>query len=167
MGEMKICCNCKILKPTAEFSSIVDNRLKNIPRLRSRCKVCFNLQARGYYKQDPERIKLNAKNYYWKNPEKLRMRTKKFREENKEAYAIWKKSWDKKYRATHKEECTERDRKYRKKNQSDLSDGYIKKLLTDRSKIKFHQIPKELVGAKRFNFLIKKHLEINNGKKCS
>lgn len=72
---MKLCCRCKIEKPTSEFSLSKRNK----SGLRSECKNCQKL----VYQQKSEYYKEKRKERYSINSEKELIRNKKYYQNNK------------------------------------------------------------------------------------
>ena len=93
------------------------------------------------------------KKYQKDNEERIKIYKKKYREDNKDKFNIYSKKYHKKNR----DKINRNVRKHWIKGIKELSDSYIKHLLTKHSNILTHaDIPKELIEAKRLEVQIKR-----------
>src|SRR5689334_3328381 len=73
--KMKLCKDCSVLKPIAEF-----------PKKECVCKKCKTERTRKWRANNPERYLANKRKWsrenYAKNPEKTKERLQKWRDEN-------------------------------------------------------------------------------------
>jgi hypothetical protein len=114
-----------------------------------KCKQC----KAGFYRQ-----------HYLKNKEEILKKTTEWRLKNPERKRELNRLWSKKQRALHPGEATERKRIYDKLNPEkhktrrlrwarkqieEIGDKYIKDLLTRGDRLKWHEIPNELVDLKK------------------
>ena len=104
-----------------------------------------------YRKKHPERMAAYEIKHYKENKKKIDEYQKKYREENKDNA--------KKYRETHKDEICNTSRKSWKKGYDELSDSYIKKILTSLSVLTAKDIPQELIELKRLEIKLKRGLK--------
>lgn len=112
-----------------------------------RCKFC---------------MKDTHKKLYAKNKEKINERNKLYREKNKEKVKEMRLEY---YHATKELDLKnkrKRDKKFNQKQRDDLSDRYIKSLLTKHNKFKSKDLTPFLIESKR-NDLIDKRQKRNKG----
>jgi transposase-like protein len=113
---------------------------------RFRCKQCMKGLHRAYYE---------------KNKDKLLRKTKQYREENKELVKKWKRNDQIINREKYRPRKRERDKKANRHAVKNLTDTYIKHLLTKKSDIKYKDIPQPLIDLKRTVMKIKRLIKRN------
>lgn len=107
------------------------------------CGICKKQQdKKSYEKHKDRKIKCNLE-YTRKNKEIINIMRKRTREKNKEKLKV--------------------DRKEKNKKQCEqLTDNYVRKLLSRFSSLKYKDIPDELVQLKRYTIAIKRHVKEND-----
>lgn len=156
----------------------------------SRCRLCDRERKAVYRSKNQEKITRKIKEYYYRNPEKLTLKHKNSYSNNKEDIKKRKRDY---YERLSKEEKRKRAIKYRenniervnkysrdwyhkkgkhkysaiaKINIDTLDDSYVKQLIRQYTSIRSHEIPKELIEAKKIYLKLKRKLkEIKNGNK--
>ena len=101
--------------------------------------------------KDPEKRKEYKRKYDLANKEKIAKRNKESRLNNKEKFAKRQKEWA----INNKEQLI----LYRMNEKNNLSDTYVKRLITARSPLRFRDIPQDLVALKRTEIQMKKHIQ--------
>ena len=114
------------------------------------------IKWKEWYQENKEKINERNKKYYWENKEKEKERKKKYYEANKEKLLEQRKK--------HRKENIEKYREYQKEGIKDLSDNYVKGLLTDRTNLTYKDIPQELIEAKRELIKINRFIKRENQK---
>jgi hypothetical protein len=94
--------------------------------------------------------------HYEKNKDKLLRKTKQYREENKELVKEWKRNDQERNREKYRPRKRERDKKANKYAVKNLTDPYIKHLLSKNSEMKYTDIPEQLIELKRTLIKIKR-----------
>lgn len=95
------------------------------------------------------------KENYKKNKEKVLKKCKLYREENKELVLQWKRDYSKKHKERDRSKKQSRDKKRRINMVKNLTDEYMKHLISKRSAIKFNDIPQSLIALKRSLLIVK------------
>lgn len=121
------------------------------------CKICTNLRNKKYRLNNKEKINEIRKKYRERCPEI----EKKYREKYREKIKVLAK----KYRSKN----TEKLKLIRIQQVKNLDDHYIKGLYASNSKIKYKNVPEELIEVKRIHLkLVRKLKELKNGNnQCS
>jgi len=142
---MNICTCCKKNKKLSDFGK--DKRY-NKPQ--TQCKKCLVIKRKKYYKDNP----LKANERLEKRKEysiKIRKIMKYKRLNNK---TIFEKR-DKAYYEKNKEKTKRRSQK----DSENLTDKYIKKLITKITKLKCDEITPELIELKRVQIQLKREIK--------
>jgi hypothetical protein len=160
----KVCTKCGQEKPRSLFYS----HPMGADGLRSRCKSCCRAECKkwddahpekrreyslSYHHQNPEKCKKKMRDRYWQDPQKARERVKEWAIQNPEIVRAARA----KYNAENGEKISER----RKKAVAELSDAYVKHVLTLRSDLTPSDIPQDLVELKRIHLKLKRTLKDN------
>ena len=135
--------NCKVHGLLSEKDIKIVNKKYLI------CKLCKKETNKKWAKKNPERVKCHTKKWQKKNPEKIRNNMKKWERNNPEIV----KDRNKKYKEKHREVLKS---KY-KETIIKLPDWYVARNLT--KLLKYKEIPKELIEAKRLLMKIKRKLK--------
>lgn len=98
------------------------------------------------------------KNNYNKNKNELYEKIKKYKQENKDLVRKWKRDFFVKNREKYLPSKRLRDRERHKKGVKDLTDDYLKHLISKRSSIKYSDIPKSLIELKRCLLMTKRKI---------
>lgn len=124
-----------------------------------KCKQCMKEMHKRNYELNKLKINLKAKNYRAKNPEKVRSiklasRRKKQDIENEKSRARWEK-WEKE----NPGKVREMNARVKKSGRAELTDSYVKQGIVKRTGLKHHEIPQELVDAKRAIMMLKRQVK--------
>lgn len=103
---------------------------------------------------------IHAANYK-KNKDKILCKTKEYREKNQEMVKQWKREFFYKNRERDRGKKRERDKRHHKNMIENLTDSYMKHLISKRSNIKYNDIPLTLIELKRTLLLSKKAIARN------
>ena len=140
-------------------------------------RVLYDLVGGIMPYKDPEKRKEYKRKYDLANKEKIAKRNKESRLNNKEKFAERKRKWRlnnkekiKEYELKNKEKIAKRQKEwainnkeqlilYRMNEKNNLSDTYVKRLITARSPLRFRDIPQDLVALKRTEIQMKKHIQ--------
>lgn len=104
---MKMCCECKIIKPLVDFSK--NKNLKD--GVNNRCKICCSERNKTRYQNKKDIIKQQTNTYYHNNKEIISLKSKEkpsYHKVNPEYYI--------EYRKNNKEKINEYYKKWRKDN---------------------------------------------------
>ena len=138
-------------------------------------KAEVSIKNRKWAQENKEKVNRASKKRYWKNPDKMRAQGRAWRLKNKdklkeqrdsrslekkEEIKEWHKKYYiknrfsqmakmKKYYCENRDEILQKERIINKKRTEELTDTYIKGLLTKDSILSFKDIPQWLVEAKR------------------
>jgi len=162
----RICKKCGEEKDIEEFyksKSWYRRECKRCVYIRGRKRVLKNIEKEATYQQNYRRknkdhLSEYAKRYYQKNKERINKKNKRYAQTNKKKIAIYLKEYRKnnrdKYRASgEKYRMKPKNKKARsqkaKRYALNLTDGYIKNNLTQRSGIRPECITPQLIEAKR------------------
>lgn len=148
--------------------------LKNgeIRRKRQREYYLNNLEEMKVYAKQQrikhkERIRKYKKEYHVKHREEILNKHKEYRLKNKEKISKARRKWyednkeiklarDKKYVEKNRVAHNRREKQQKKGYRETLHDLYIKSLIVGKSDLKYSDIPKELIEAKRQHLKIKR-----------
>ena len=135
---------CEKLKSLNEFHK----RKTNKCGYRNPCIECY----KKYIEKNVEKIRKTKRKYYLKHQDEICKSQKEYYENNKDRML----NKLKKYREENREQIRERDRKYNQKQRDNLTDVYIKNMLTGGNNLKPEDIPQELIEAKRQHLKLKR-----------
>jgi predicted nucleic acid-binding Zn-ribbon protein len=146
----KRCTKCGEVKSLEEFC--VDKTIKS--GRSSRCKECRREYLRKWREKNRGKLLERSRQWVAENPEKRRetvrksdaKNAKKRREKARERYA------------ENRERLNLDTLKRGARNRKNLSDVYVRQLMTKRSPLLHADIPQELVEAKRVELKIKRYL---------
>ena len=138
------CTQCEKLKSLDEFYK----RKTNKCGYRNPCIECY----KKYVEKNAEKIRKTNRKYYLKHQDEICKSQKEYYENNKDRML----NKLKKYREENREQIRERDRKYNQKQRDNLTDVYIKNMLTGGNNLKPEDIPQELIEAKRQHLKLKR-----------
>lgn len=110
---------------------------------------------RKWREANREKVRENHRKYREANREKIREIQRKYCEENPEKV----RETHRRYCEANREKILKQSRKWARKSRARLTDRYIKHILTDRSSLKFEDIPQELVEAKRELLRLERYLK--------
>lgn len=130
------------------------------------CKICYSIYKKNYdikyYKDNKEKICKKSLENYKKNKDAINIKRKEYTKKTSETNILRATKWRKNNPKRHRENV----RKKNKRNVDLLKDIYIKSILCNRSSLRFPDIPKEWVEAKKVQILIKRQLkeikDVNN-----
>jgi hypothetical protein len=124
-----------------------------------RCKKCLSDSHKKHYELHRLNIRLKQQQYKNENREKVKEIKRKWRLDNIETErAKSRERWRKFSAENHKLE-KERNAKAKRKMSRQLTDNYMKKLLTHRTNLKYKDIPQSLIEAKRATMKIKRAIQ--------
>ena len=101
----RVCRDCGIEKPEAEFARNRKTRL-------SSCRACRSIVSKKWYAANSANVRANRRDKYWRNPEYEREYARRWAEQHREEDRIKARRW---YR-DNKVRALEKNRKYRKAN---------------------------------------------------
>ena len=177
MENLKRCTKCGEEK---ELDKFYKNKTHK-DSLSSECKICILKRTIEWYKNNPEKAKINRRNYYKNNPEKAKMQAKKWRENNPkkvkeknkryyqknlEKIKKYKKEWEK----NNREKINENHKKYCKNNSDKIKKIQAKYKKNNIEKIRIYNIRWYRNNLKRKKEVSRKWMENNrekyNKQKC-
>jgi len=138
--KTKNCIRCKKVKQLDEFPTYIDNRRKGVVYYIRFCRPCYSAYRKSTRSRDQE----YQKKYRDANKEKIKKRNKKYA--------------DMRYR-TNREKVCKMQVKYQRVYKENLSNGYIKRLLTKNNDLTHADITPEYVELKRKEVLLKRFLK--------
>jgi hypothetical protein len=109
-------------------------------RIAYTCDLCDKYRWKIYYEKNKEIRNQRNKEYLIKNPEK-------------KSYSVHKK-----YQSRNPEKWKDARSKYHKRQRENLSDEYIKKLISRYGRVSYKDVPKNLIELKRNIYLLKKKI---------
>lgn len=119
------------------------------------CKQCTNERnINNYYNNKEKYNKLNNERYHKTKHLNVEKR-KLYRKEKKEFLSVAVNKWRKENASRH----NSNQRKSKKNRIRDLSDGYVRELLTNNNGLSANLIPQELVEAKKIELKLKRKLK--------
>lgn len=158
----KECTKCNVNKESDCFRVRFDRR-SNLKYLNSHCKECEKQDAKKRYnavKDVPEFKIFNcerAKKYRIENPELFREQQQVKRQ--KESYKKNRVVYVKKNRAKILEQEKVTKKRYWQKQKENLTDEYVKVMITQRTPISRNEVPPELIKLKRLELICKRTLK--------
>lgn len=152
--ETKICPRCKIEFPKTEeyFKTRIQKHYKSSETFIQilMCKPCYKLYNYNMYHNNKERVKKYRAKYMAKNRDKINETLKKYRILNADKVKKWSRD------STIRDKTPEK-RKLRKiKERDNLSDNYIKSLITKGSSISRSDISPDLIEAWKLHIRIER-----------
>lgn len=154
MEKTKTCSKCKEEKPITEFCK---NKKSKKDNLNYSCKPCSNASGLlSYYKyKDLEENKIKhlsfSRKSYYKNHDKNLLRNKKYREKNALHVKLYKQEYAKKY----PDKLNAARKIWRDEQTVNLTDMYIKALISRNNREFYNFITPEIIELKRI--IIKTH----------
>lgn len=119
--------------------------------LRKSCKKCDIIRAAKSSKNNSEQVRDYQKKWRKDNIEYNKTRRKEWGSQNKEK--------EKTYRLTNRENIRKHKRKFLEKSRRELTDHYIKTLLTKEGTLGFNDIPDEIIDIKRKQVALKRKIK--------
>ena len=129
---------CKIHGELSQ-ENIYKRKGKKENTIRYECYLCMKERWATYYKNNKEKALKSNLEYTRRNREKIKVIRNKTREKNREKQNEF-------YRQKYNKEC------------KDVSDNYIKMILSRFGNLAYKDIPKELIDIKRYCLLIKREV---------
>lgn len=138
-----VCCCCKNELP-------VDSFYRHATKgYRYRCKACANQSAVEWQKRNPERYRILTRSWREGNRDHRRMYAKTYAKEHPEKLRSWRES------------SRETRRKYDEFHRGQLTDGYLRRILSDPELgVRTADVPQELVEAKRAQLIMRRKLDV-------
>lgn len=170
---MKQCGNCKRLLSPERFN-------KDRSRKDGLCRVCKECNAdkcRAWDLENKARVSERNKQKYARNPERERERAAAWRAQNpdrkKAADRMWyeknndkKRSARREYYETHLVSMREKSLAYYRKSSGELSDSYVRSVLTKKSSLRACEVPDSLVAVHKELLKLKRELKGLKNEKC-
>jgi hypothetical protein len=126
------------------------------------CSLKIKQNTKRFQQNNPDKLKVYRRKNYLKNSEKYSIIFKDYKsdwyKENKERIVKKSQEWAKNNPEKHKELRKKLDRKASK----NLSNRYVKSILSDDGLLEYSQIPQDLIELKRKQLLLKRKIK-NNG----
>jgi len=166
MGVVKKCTKCGLLKDLTGFYK----NAKGKGGLQAHCKNCAKVASKEYRLTNLEMCRAKKKLYCAKNRDMILAEKKRYYENNRDRLIRKAREYElnnrDKVNAAHRNWNNKNielrkliNKRYNTKSKGQLTDSYVKRILTKRSDLKFKDIPNELVEIKRTQLLIKRHIK--------
>jgi len=124
-----------------------------------KCRHCMKEAHRKHYELNKAKLKIKYAQYRKENPEKIKeIRKKYWKKIKNETREARRERW-RKWRMANPEKHAKRNRKYKKQITKDLTDVYVRQVISTDSFLKAEDIPQSLIEAKRAVMMLKRGIK--------
>ncbi len=153
-ARKKLCTQCKESKPLLAFFR--DKSRKD--GYAHRCKECSKTNYAAWYQDNKERVSKRQADWHLANRERSLARSAAWRNSHREHI----QARDAAYYKAHQQQKRESSRARSKQGAEQLSDTYVRQVLTDGTSLRYRDVPQSLVDAKREHLRVIRALSIKD-----